>query len=88
MLILLGAPLGCLWAVLTLPRRSSLASGLGKLGLGVVILFLMMLEWKESLLVFSIAGSAVVTALLGLVELVAAKVAIDRQEDSEQKHAG
>lgn len=79
LLLLLGAPLGCFWALMTVRHRSSLSSGLCKLILGGAILLPPVLEWKASLLVYVMTGLASLTALLGLAEVIAAKVAIDRE---------
>ena len=75
---------GLLWAIITLPSRPSLRSGFGKLFLGIAGVFFMLLEWKEDLLVFSLTAVAVITATLGMVDLVVAKIELLKHGTSEQ----
>ena len=83
-LVLVGIPAALLWALGTLRSRASLACGTAKLLIGIGLFFLLLLEWKLRPLNLLFAAMATATALLGVVDLVAAKVHLMKGKISEQ----
>jgi len=83
-LIVFAGPAGLLWALMTLPRRASIGAGLGKIAVGALAVPMFVLGGNVLGIVFGAMG--VVTALLGIVDLAAVKIA--RQINTSSKQQG
>jgi hypothetical protein len=83
-LILGGIPASFLWSVCTIRSKASILSGANKLILGVGLFFVLHLEWRARLLNLSLAAMTATTALLGMVDLIVAKIQQCKEENSEQ----
>ena len=81
-LIMFAGPAGMLWALLTLPRPATIGAGLGKIAVGALAVPMFFLGGNVAGIVCGAMG--VVSALLGLIDLAAVKIALQISETPEQ----
>ena len=83
-LILFAVPVGFIWALIRTVDRSTVLMGITKLFLGLIFVVIMLRIGDKSLfsLVYGL-GSGVI-ALLGVVELITAKVVMDMRSSEQE----